>query len=138
MIEPIARIMPVRDWWTRQSYRLTFLVCRCCGQRVGLIGGVWLHLISGDEECAVIPFWRERESRQQGASRRPDSAAERSQPEIKELRRDLGYPRRHLNHLFTLTETRERPDLRGAMLDDLREIRGLLSVVGAHISNLEG
>jgi hypothetical protein len=45
--------------------------------------------------------------------------------------------RRHLNHLFVLTEETERPNLRGAMLDDLRELRASLSAVGADIQSLE-
>jgi hypothetical protein len=58
--------------------------------------------------------------------RSSDTQPRRTAALITELRHDLGYLRRRLNHMFSLTEETERPDLRGTLLDDLRKIRGLL------------
>lgn len=57
---------------------------------------------------------------------------------ITELRKDLGYIRRHLGHMFTLTEQAEQPDLRQQLLDDYRQMRESLNAVGARITSLEG
>jgi hypothetical protein len=55
-IEPVARTKPITLQLTGDSYMLTFLVCRCCGQRVALLKGAWRHKITGRAECGELPF----------------------------------------------------------------------------------
>jgi hypothetical protein len=135
--------MPVIDWTTGKGYKVTFWVCGACGERAALRAGVWEHKISGRTDCGdqplgLVPYSPRDFEPGESANRCDDHPAERPHPEDHRVRRDLGYMRRHLNHLFSLTEESERPDIRGAMLDDLREIRAVLSAVGARITSLEG
>jgi hypothetical protein len=56
VVTPIARTRPITVRLTGRSFTLTYLVCRCCAQRVALIDGVWAHKISGRQECGDLPF----------------------------------------------------------------------------------
>jgi hypothetical protein len=56
VVEPIARIMPVHNWWTGRDYRLVFIACRCCGTRASLKAGAWIHKISQRTECGELPY----------------------------------------------------------------------------------
>ena len=109
-------------------------MCGACGELAALINGTdWIHKITGREECGsvglrkwIAPYLRRDSDTGQAANSQQDRQPKSHPPMITELRHDLGYLRRHLNHMFSLTEETERPDLRGTLLDDLREIRGLL------------